>query len=387
MRNTRATLSALALTSIALIGGSHAYAQDAPAAAAAPAAATPAPGIVINGVIEANLTYNLNKPANHENYNYYFNRKAGQFALNLAEIQISKAATPDSRAGFTVKLIEGEVKRYNFAAEDADSTNILEAYGTLLIPAGGKDLKVDVGQFETHVGYETVEIGSNNFFSHNYLFGIPAPFYDAGVRASYPVSSKFTLNGYIYNRYNGRTDAGNNDLAPGFQAVFTISPASSLVLNGLYSRENLGTAAAPINRPQGVLDLIYSNQITTKTKLAVEGLYRSGKDASTTSKDGEDYTFFGVAGYGIFGIGSGNIGLRGEYLKDTKNNFMLGGPAKSNLGSVTLSYEPKMGLFPGVRTIVEYRYDYASEHVFPKKSGSDPSKNESTITLGQIYSF
>lgn len=403
MRQTRALLSALALTSFTLIGGS-AFAQDTqkPTSEGTPEAtapvSAPAPGVVVSGVIEANYTFNFNEPLSHQNALYYFNRREGQFSLNLAEIQIAKAATPESRTGFVIKLVEGEVKRFNFIAPDADTNNLLEAYGTMLIPIGGRELKFDAGQFETHVGYETVEIGTNNFFSHNYLFGIPSPFYNAGVRASYPVSSKLTVNGYIYNRYNGRTDDGNRDIAPGFQLVYLPSATSSLVLNGLGSRENLadiGVFGTPptstVPRQQNVLDLIYSNQVNPTTKLAVEGLYRFGKDDAD-----EDYNFFGVAVYGIFGP----IGLRAEYLADTKGTFILGGSSigagivnptnpneKSNLGSVTLSYEPKAALFPGARTIIEARYDFASEKYFAKDTAGEFSKNQATLTFGQVYSF
>ena len=389
MRQSRTLLSAIALTLLSGITGTV-FAQDTanptagPTPAPVAAVSAPSPGIVITGVIEANYTFNLNKPVTKENYNYYFNRKEGQFALNLAEVQIAKAATPESRTGFVVKLIEGEVRQYNFIAEDAGSTNILEAYGTMLIPLGGKELKFDAGQFETHVGYETLEIGTNNFFSHNYLFSIPSPFYNAGVRASYPVSSKLTENGYIYNRYNGRTDNGNRDIAPGFQLTYALSPASSLVLNGLGSRENLsapGTAAN--NKQQSVLDLIYTNQASATTKFVFEGLYRTGKDTAN-----KKYDFYGAALYGIFGP----VGARVEYLTDSKNTFILGADPndpnrKVSLSSATLSYEPKAGLFPGARTLLEARYDFSNAKLFAKEDVGDMSKNQFTITLGQVYAF
>jgi len=381
MRYSRATLSALVLTSLTVVGGTAAFAADAPAA----------PAIAVNATIETNYTANLNKPFNHANYMYAFNSKEGQFALNLAEIKISKPVTDSSRAGFTVKLIEGEMKN-SLLSEDGD--NILEAYGTMLIPAGGKNITFDAGQFETHVGYETMEIGSGNFFSRGYLFSIPEPFYDAGVRAAYPVSSKLTVAGYLYNRYNGRVDNDNTDLAPGFQLAFTPSGTTSIVLNGLTSRENVPLAGAEgtVNREQSILNLIYSNQISPATKLVLEGVYRFGKDNAAT-KDGNDYEFYGVSGSGVFSLRGGNLGIRAEYLVDSKDTYILGADPdgsdkKGNLGSVTLSYEPKMGLFPGVRTLLEYRYDFANVKVFAGEKATDAGKkNESTITLGQVYAF
>ncbi|MES2461678.1 MAG: outer membrane beta-barrel protein, partial [Armatimonadota bacterium] len=249
--------------------------SDQKASAEAPVTAPP---ITITGALEANYTYNFNQPFNGSN-TYLYNSNAGQFAVNLADLRIGKAATDTSRVGFFVRLVEGEVARRNFNA--GDNNLLLEGYGTFLVPlSGGRNLKVDAGQFVTHVGYETIEIGTNNFFSRNFLFQYPSPFYNGGVRASYPVSSKLTVNGYIYNRYNGVYDPKNTDLAPGFQIVYTASPTTSIVLNGLTSRENLaydGTADTSLdNRQQSVIDLIATSQVTPRLKVVAEGLYRFG---------------------------------------------------------------------------------------------------------------
>ena len=393
MRQPRVFLSALALTSFML--GGTAFAQTPatvpdtakptanPAPVAAAAVSAPAPGIVISGLLEANYTYNFNNPTGNKN-GFAYNDLAQQFALNLAEVQVKKNVTPASRAGFTVKLIEGEVKKLTTGAtEDGGTSNVLEAYGTMLIPFGTRDLTVDAGQFETHVGYETIEIGTNNFFSKSFLFSIPEPAYNAGLRASYPVSAKLTANGYIYNRFNGRTNAGNHDLAPGFQLAYTLNPASSFIFNGLTAHENIGTAAASNNKQQNILNVIYQNQLNATRKVVLEGVYRFGKNT-----DNDKYNVFGVAGYLVFGT----VGLRAEYLAegDHHSDFLIpsGTTKKVTLGSVTASLEPKTGLFPGLRTLLEVRYDYANEKVFvPKDAAADGKKNQLTLTVGQIYSF
>ena len=58
-----------------------------------------------------------------------------------------------------------------------------------------------------------------------------------------------------------------------------------------------------------------------------------------------------------------------------------------NAGSVTASLEPKTGLFPGLRTLLEARYDFANEKVFAGKNNDTEKKNQVTLTVGQIYSF
>jgi hypothetical protein len=411
-----ASSAPLAVVAALCVGSVPAFSQDASPAS---------PPITITGALEANYTVNFNDPFNGSN-TYLYNSNAGQFALNLADLRIGKAATDNSRVGFFLRLVEGEVARRNF--NTGDNNLLLEGYGTFLVPLkGGKNLKVDAGQFVTHVGYETIEIGTNNFFSRNFLFQYPSPFYNGGVRASYPVSDKLTINGYIYNRYNGVYDPGNTDLAPGFQVVYAPSAKTSIVFNGLTSRENLNasnsrfdgddSSTAPDNRQQSVLDLIVSSQVSPQLKLVAEGLYRFGDYSQPVFGEGDlaaaslsssslssrqvqigtrkqSYSVAGAALYGILTMGNGNLlGLRGEYLSQSKSDgpifqYPTSGD-KPNLGSVTVSFEPasSLKLFPGLRTILEYRLDFAGKAFFPGKDFGTYKKNQSTFTIGQVYNF
>jgi len=310
------------------------------------------------------------------------------------------------------------VKRIAIAPDDSDTANLLEAYGTLLVPVGGRDLKGDAGQFVTHVGYETIDIGTNNFFSRSFLFAIPTPFYNAGVRATLPLGARTTFTGLLLNRFNGRSDPNNKDLAAGFQLVQTLSPSSSLILNGLTSRETVVTEVPDVfltgqassgadgeasralrrsvaglraRRPtrqvttvsesgqDSVLDLIYTNQTSATTKLAIEGIYRFGDLL-------ED--MYGVAGYGVLTLGNGNnLGLRAEFLKQKSvDDFDLDGAGDDlDLFEATLSYELRSPLFAGARTFVEFRYDHANEQIFSDKDGV--SDSQFTLTLGQVFGF
>jgi hypothetical protein len=384
-----------------LLTGGTAHAQDAS-------------GIVINGALEVNYTANFNKPSTGSN-TYIYNKKEGQFAINLAQIQVSKPASPESRTGFLIRLVEGEVRRYNFnlgETSDGDPRAlpfILEAYGTLFVPAGGKNLKIDAGQFISHVGYETIEVGANNFFSRSFLFQYPTPRYNTGVRVAVPLGSRTTATGLILNRFNGTNDTGNRDPGIGFQIAQTLGGTSSLVFNGLTARENLayngagpdsssspgestadlsrGRAVADdaINRQVSILDLVYGNQINSRLRFAAEGIYRFGKDTADRS-----YNITGGAGYLVYGLRGGNsIGLRAEHLRQsTRTAGVLpvgSGGGNPNLTSITLSYDLRSNLLPGSRTLAELRYDNSNQAVFGGENSF--KKNQTTFTLGQILSF
>jgi len=369
-----------------------------------PAAAAPPPPIVITGSVEANYTLNTNQPESGVNNLYAYNTMDGQFALNLADVRISRAATPDSRVGFFVRTIGGAAGMANFST---NGPSILEAYGTMLVPIGKRDIKIDAGQFVTHVGYETIELGSNNFFSRSYIFNIPEPVFHAGVRASIPLSSALTAGIYLYNRYSGTYDVGNRDIAPGFSLAYNPNPKCSVILNGLTSRELILEEGGGDNdyKQQSILNLIASDQFSKSFKGVVEGVYRfgdythfatvdNGEDGTTTVRQKKSYGAYGVAVYGIYSMAnSDTIGLRAEtFSVDKPDTFLLSYPnsnSKPNIGSVTLSYEPAhlMKNFPNLRTIIEYREDFAGKDFFEDKKGSLNKKTQGTITIGQSYSF
>lgn len=378
MRNPLVTT--LCLAALAAASGS-ARAQEAPR----PEQVTPTPSAVtVSGVVEAYYTYNFNRPGSGDNV-FLYNYRDAQLGLNLADVRVGKLATPASRTGFLVRLIEGDVRDRTIAPDDFD--NVLEAYGTLLVPLGERDLKVDAGQFVTHIGFETVDLGTNPNFSKSLLFQFPAPFYNAGVRAAYTLSPTTTVTGFLLNRYNGTNDSGNRDIAPGFQITQALSPTSSVILNGLGSRENLGTTSAPNNKQQNILDLVYTNQVTPTTRIAAEALYRWGKNS-----DDNSYGAYGVAGYGQFTLGSGNLlSLRGEFLQtDEANTPVAANPSGTEdvqLAEITVTYELRSGLFPGVRTLLEYRYDRSDEPFFAGRNEGTLKKNQSTLTIAQAFSF
>jgi hypothetical protein len=351
-------------------------------AAPKPEDVTPTPpSLTVNGALEVYYTYNFNRPGNNQ---YLYNYRDGQLGLNLFDLRVGKAATPTSRTGFLLRFIEGDVESATISPDDYK--NILEAYGTVLVPLGGRDVKVDVGQFVTHVGYETIDIGTNNFFSRSFLFAIPPPFYNAGVRAAFPVSDRTTVTGFLLNRFNGLNDPGNRDIAPGFQIAQTLGEGSTLILNGLTSRENLGVLGdgetpGLNNKQQSILDLIYTTRLGATTNLAVEGLYRWGKTPADTS-----YDVSGIAGYATVATGGGNtLGLRGEYLKLDRE--FVGATDDLTLSSLTASYELRSGLLPGVRTLLELRYDRASDPYFLDRDGGASKKSQTSLTIGQAYSF
>lgn len=336
----------------------------------------------IGGQLEVNYTYNFNKPSTGNNF-FLFNSRDAEFTVNVGEISISKAAS-DKSAGYTLRLITGRIQEYFDAVYGTG--HIYEAYGTTNEKFGAKTLKIDAGQFLSHVGYETPDVGSTQFMSRSFNYQFLQPFVHAGIRAGLDLDAKTRFTGVVVNRFDGVKDAGNKELAAGFQIARTISENSSLLINTHTSRENLGTVATPLNKPTSVANVVYTNKLNETLNLAFDGTLRTGKDTTNRS-----YNVSGFTGYLTKTLSSGNsVGLRGEYL--SQSNATSGilptsgaqNSKKPSLSSITASYEIKGA--PGARTILEYRLDTSSHQVFAG-SGTNTKKNQSTVSLAQIFKF
>lgn len=355
------------------------------------------PEIKVSGGLELNYTYNFNKPgrdnaavgytAGAGNRNgYYFTRKDSTIGLNLAEIAVSREATKDSRLGFAIRLIDGEAAKQLAANTETPGTfgNIASTSAANFYEASVREmltdkLTVDAGILPTWVGYETIPIGTSNFLTKSFHFGQFQPFYHAGVKASYASDEKTTITGAVVNSYNGTDKSSKSkDLGLGFQVSRKMGGSAQVYLNGLSARD-LGIGGVK----HDIFNVVYTNAVDAKTNLAVDASYTTAGPTGGRTK-GYAYT-----GYLSRTLESGNVlALRGEMLNEDRaggNLLAFGGTKKPSLQSITASYELKQDKLKGVRTLLEYRYDNANTAVFPTKSGA--KKNQSTLTLSQVFAF
>jgi hypothetical protein len=346
-------------------------------AALAPSAFA-ADGVTIGGQLEANY---FNKP-NTRNNTFLFNSTDGQFTVNLGEISVSRAASDDA-AGFVLRLITGRVQEAFHAAYGTD--NILEAYGSTKRSLGGKEMTLDFGQFLSHVGYETPDAGAGQFFSKSFQYQYLQPFVNAGLRASLPLGGSTSFTGVLANRFDGVKTGVSRDLAVGFQVKRSMG-GSALALNTMFARENMGSSTAPQNRPTNVLNLVYTNQLSESTSIALDASMRTGKDVTNRS-----YNASGFTGYLTKKLGNENVvGIRAEYLR--QNNATSGilpsyvnePGRKPTMSSITASYEMK-GAFQGARTLLEFRADRAGGAMFPGQNTGTIKKDQTSVTFSQIF--
>ncbi|MFY7950860.1 MAG: outer membrane beta-barrel protein, partial [Armatimonadaceae bacterium] len=180
--------------------------------------------VKVGGTLEFNYTASFNRPFNNT-VPYFFNRQTGQFTLNYGELHVYSDTAKERPTGFSVRMLDGAVVAglpLNTPGVNTNTTMFYEAYGRVVHEMGGKELTLDAGIFPTHVGYETIPVGTNSFLSKSFHFGQLQPFYHAGFRASIPVGGGATFTGLAFNRYSGVDSNGNSTPGVGFQYSKTL---------------------------------------------------------------------------------------------------------------------------------------------------------------------
>jgi hypothetical protein len=356
-RLSRRILPALAAASLV---ATVAWAED-PAPAASP---TPEPPkIDVNAFVDVYYGYNFNKV---DPIARTFDVQHNTFSLSLAEVNLTKAVTPESKAGFRIDLDFGKTADLVGAYEPESNgqeiyKHVEQAYVSLLT---GK-VQWDVGKYVTPIGAEVIESQDNWNYTRSILFGYAIPFYHTGVRATINASDKVILAGYLANGWNNSSEInGNKTLGVGL----TLKPSSKVtwILNDMFGKE---TAGSDDTRNLFDTTLTYAG-----SKVSLMGNFDYGTEGDTS--------WWGFAAYAKLQANP-NWALVGryEYADDTDGGFMTFG---TKISSFTLTSDHTIA--GSLKMRLEYRTDFADDPIFPKDDEST-KKSQTTLTVGLVYGF
>lgn len=138
----------------------------------------------ISGYVDTSAQWNFGTGnANNPGYSFGGATKADGFNLNAAMLTIQKPLDPQDNwaAGYKVQLVYG---MDNVVAGPA--APVKQAYVNLRAPVGN-GLEFKIGRFDTIIGYEVFEAGSNPNFTRSYGYTIE-PTEHTGVLAAYRVN-------------------------------------------------------------------------------------------------------------------------------------------------------------------------------------------------------
>ena len=383
----RRTLAWPGVAAVALVGSFTmavpAAAEDKPAPVPTPSAAPsaapspeaspagPAP-IEVTGFVDTYYSYNFNRPRGDTQLRN-FDTKHDQLSLGLMEVALEQKPTDRSRLGFRADLDFGPTTDVIHALEPGGAEifkTFEQGYLSWLAPVG-KGLQFDVGKFVTPAGAEVIEAKDDWNYSRSLLFALAIPYYHVGLRATYNVSDKVALAGYLINGWNDAQD-NNRGKSFAFQAVLKPTAKLSLAQCFIAGPEQADDTADK----RFLTDTTVTFNVTPALGLMVN--YDYGRDTVA----GTRVSWQGVAAYARFQpISSWTLSPRVEWVDDA-DGFMTG--ARQTLKEFTLTSEHKID--GGLLARLEFRRDMSDEPFFVKDGGGTV-KGQNTFGVGLVYAF
>ncbi|WP_276366403.1 outer membrane beta-barrel protein [Chryseolinea sp. H1M3-3] len=319
------------------------------------------------------------------------------FSLGMANLI---ASYNGEKAGFVADLVFGP--RGNDAVFYSDLSTgsytgqriINQMYGYLKL---GDAVTLNLGQFNTFLGYEVISPTVNFNYSTSYLFSY-GPFTHTGLRADFDFGGGFVGKLAIMNPTDMLEFNPVNTYTLGAQIGKT-SDAGGVWLNVIYGDQDgkLDTDVDPDGTTSAgslfQIDLTTGWNLSDAVYLGFNTSYQTvadGKIVNGNSIDdigGDATSFFGAAVYPKFTLSeSFALGLRGEYFSVKKDHLAIFGTDNDGDGdvvAVTLSGNYKVG---NLTLIPEVRIDKTSEDSFNKKDG-DPTDMMTSLLLAAVYKF
>jgi hypothetical protein len=369
---------------LSLVFGLAANAQTPSPTPAPVAAPTPPPAkpwyeeLSVNAFVSASYSYNVNRPDSGTNQLRVFDFDDNTFKVDVAEIVLQKAVSKPGDAGFRVDFAAGSsVPRVSssYGLLQGQDVDLQQAFVSWIAPVGS-GLRLDLGKFVTHFGYEVIEgyDGWNDNATHSFEFGYETPFTHTGLKATYAFSDQVAA---MVEIVNGWDVARDNNTSKSIGAQLTWTPSKAVTVYGNFMT---GPERANVNSdPRTTFNVVAQWKLTDLTVLTLDALYGSEKGAVTP---GETASWSAIAGYARLALSDTfAFCLRAEYFDDS-DGARTG--AAQKLTEVTLT--PEWKATPHLIFRADLRVDWSNADVFVKNDGALKG-NQATVLLNGIYVF
>lgn len=363
-------------------------------------------GTTINLALDTYYEYNFNHPIGRVNLLRAFDVLSSEFSLNQADVIFDRP--PDVAAGRRwggrLDLQFGQATdtlQGNPSNEPRPDIyrNIFQVYGTYVAPLGN-GLTVDFGKWGSSLGiegnYTKDQLNYSRSFWFNYL-----PFYHMGLRATYPVNDRFSVNYWIINGTN-QVEATNGFKDELFGFVAKPKKSVTWTMNYYLGQEHPDRASAtncgpiPVQpglcfteitpAPDGrthIIDSYASWQATPKLTLQLEGdyviqrLWRNQAPGESSAPSHVD----GGAAYAQYQL-TPRIALAGraEYMSD-RGGLFSGITQALKENTITFDYK----VADGFLMRYEYRRDFSNQPSFLTDVQGVLSKQQNTATIGLLW--
>lgn len=275
--------------------------------------------ITTDGFLSLSYTYNDNDPSPRINQFRVFDFNDNDPQLDVAQLAIQRAISEPKQFGFRFDLIAGsgipEVTAAYGLFRDrhigvAHHVDIPQFFVSYIAPVG-KGLRLDVGKFATHMGYEVIGgyDGYNDNFSRGFVFGYGIPFTHTGVKATYAFSSKFSA---MVSVCNGWDDFQRLNHA--YTVATQLSVAPTKILNVTFNFIHGPERHQNTHDQRVVYELVAQWKPLSRFTLGSDGLYGHEENGVAI---GHDALWKGLAGYAKYSLTPQfSLAFRGELFND-----------------------------------------------------------------------
>jgi len=293
--------------------------DPAPQVASAPDSPSWWRGITTDGLLSLSYTYNENVPGNRINQFRVFDFNDDEPQLDMAQFVIQRSISEPKQFGFRFNLIAGSgvpevTAAYglfrNMRSGVAHHVDIPEFFVSYIVPIG-KGLRLDLGKYATHMGYEVIGgyDGYNDNFSRGFIFGYAIPFTHTGLKATYAFNRKITAMAAICNGWDD-VQRLNQAYTAAAQLAITPTKSSSLTLNFIHGPER----RQDTRDQRTVYELVAIWRPIGRVTLGSDGVYGHEQNGVAV---GHDAIWRGLAGYAKYSLTPRfSLAFRGEVFND-----------------------------------------------------------------------
>ena len=301
------------------------------------------------------------------------------FAVQQYWIEMNKAPTEESRAGFNIALQGGQFCTVGGCGGptqgDANNVHLYSANVSYLAPIGS-GLTVTAGIMPTLIGYE-VENQNGNFFITRSLLWDQQPVTSTGVTAGYNITDQLSLTVGAINA--PIADVRFSNATPkSITSLLAFSAEKFYVSAGLNWGHLSGSNGAGGDNSRGIFDVIVTVNPIEKLLIGVNYDYHFGDDAAGNS----NLDVNGISVFSTFDvIDSTSIGARFDWMKSES----AAGVEDGKVWAITATVAHK--ITDGLTGKVEYRYDDVDVANAGLGWGNANGDNRNQVLVQMMYEF
>lgn len=325
------------------------------------------PKPVISGSADVYYRYNFQNPKTSFNNFTSFTNSHNSFELGMASL---KAEHSIGKVGMVADIGFGR-RADDFSYADAGTRVAIKQLYVSYSPSS--KVKLTLGSWATHIGYELVDAYLNRNYSMSYMFSY-GPFFHTGVKGEFTLGGKTVLMLGVANPSDLKTASRMPKTVIGQLATASGDDKLKAFFNYQGGKYNDSSRLF-----QG--DVVLTYAIADKFSIGYNGTLQS-RQGKTLSKWNDGSSWWGSALYlNVDPTSAFGLTLRGEYFSDKKNVLGFDG----SVFATTLSANFKID---NLTIIPELRLDNASNApgIFEKSSGVATKSTQSFI-LAAVYHF